>query len=506
MKPRYPTGWAGQLAIIVVGALTLGLVTGLGYVALTSRTPEPDVALPDRGKVSASPTPSPSSSASATASASPSPSPTAAATASASATATAAATVVASPTGTASGSASAAPDPIADPPATAAAAPRTISKVSARLFGVHDANPVGGGWPNAPVRSLRVWDTGDTWRQIEPSPGKFDFTHLDAVVSTAEANGADSLIVLGQTPGFHATNPKADSFYGAGASSMPKMAAWKNYVAKVGSRYRGRAVSFQVWNEANVVGFWSGTPQQMAQLTKAAHDVLTRVNPKATLVAPALVTRLSGQRSWLNKFYAQRVGGRPVAAWVDVVSLQLYPMATGTPEDSMALLGVNRGILARYGVRKPIWNTEVNYGMTGKPVSLLPESQQAAYVARTYLLNAANGVNRVYWYGWEIQTIVSTRMVSSDLSSLTSGGVAFSAVADWMRGTRIDWCPVDANGTYTCTLTKGTEVRRVYWNPSRSASVQTPAGTTTVHKLDGSNSALTGGSTLQVDSVPVMVK
>ena len=35
-------------------------------------------------------------------------------------------------------------------------------------------------------------------------------------------------------------------------------------------------------------------------------------------------------------------------------------------------------------------------------------------VVATYLLNAANGVQRVYWYGWDQQSIVGTLMVEPD--------------------------------------------------------------------------------------------
>ena len=44
---------------------------------------------------------------------------------------------------------------------------------------------------------------------------------------------------------------------------------------------------------------------------------------------------------------------------------------------------------------KPVWNTEVNYGLSAGGVGARPRAigidRQAAYVVRTYLLNAANG-------------------------------------------------------------------------------------------------------------------
>ena len=53
------------------------------------------------------------------------------------------------------------------------------------------------------------------------------------------------LLVLGQTPEFHAKDPAAESFYGAVASSPPRLAAWKRYVRKVAERYAGRPVVLQ---------------------------------------------------------------------------------------------------------------------------------------------------------------------------------------------------------------------------------------------------------------------
>ena len=134
---------------------------------------------------------------------------------------------------------------------------------------------------------------------------------------------------------------------------------------------------FQIWNEANVKGFWSGTPQQMADLTKAAHDVVDDGRAAADLVAPALVTRLTGQRAWIDEFYATRVDGAPVADFVDVVSLQLYPDAEGTPESSMELLDGRCGqCSAGTACDKPIWNTEINYGLTGGESTAAASTEQ----------------------------------------------------------------------------------------------------------------------------------
>jgi hypothetical protein len=372
---------------------------------------------------------------------------------------------------------------------------------------MHDHDPVGKSWPGAPVGSIRVWDAGVTWREVETTPGVYNFQRLDAIVDSAEANGADALIVLGQTPVFHAERPNAESFYGAGASSPPTLESWTAYVRALATRYAGRPVAFQVWNEANVKGFWRGTPTEMAALTKAAHDVLSSLDPRPTLVAPAFVGRLIGQRAWFQSYFAERVDGVPVADFVDAVSLQLYPAADGTPETAMEFLQAARVVLEEYEVRKPLWNTEVNYGLTGLEVEPAPVLEQQAKVARTFLLNAANDVDRVYWYGWDQQSIVDTLLTEADGTTEAPPAAAYRTVRDWLLGSVVDSCEQDARGTYVCTLRRSDRVRRVYWNPSGPASVEVPATATTVwHLTEPPQTAPPAGSQLEVDAEPVMVE
>ena len=318
----------------------------------------------------------------------------------------------------------AAPRPKPSPTATA-----VPGGLGPEFFGVHDADPVGASWPKAPVGSLRIWDSGVAWNQVETAPGVYDWSRLDAVVKTARKHHAAPLIVLGQTPSFHSTKPKKIGAYGPGASSMPDLAAWTAYVQAVVERYNAPGVTFQVWNEANVEGYWSGTPKQMAQLTAAAREVVDAASPVPTLVSPALAVRTIGQRAWLRDFYAERVGGVPVADLADVLSLQLYPEAGAGPERGPELLAAARESLRLQGVPddKPIWNTEINYGLQGgEPAAPAPPEQQQANVATTYLLNAAGGIGRVYWYSWDLHTIADTDMVTADNDTLTPGGEAFT--------------------------------------------------------------------------------
>ena len=79
---------------------------------------------------------------------------------------------------------------------------------------MHASQPVGDTWPSAPIGSLRVWDAGVAWNQVEKTPGTYDWSRLDEIVKTARDHHAQLLIVLGQTPAFHSRHPKKVGAYG----------------------------------------------------------------------------------------------------------------------------------------------------------------------------------------------------------------------------------------------------------------------------------------------------
>jgi polysaccharide biosynthesis protein PslG len=363
-----------------------------------------------------------------------------------------------------------------------------------------------------------------------------DWTRLDDAVTAAHANGTEVTLVLGLSPSYAAATPTAP----------PDLALYKAYVHAVMDHYspaswgyRGIA-NYQVWNEANIATFWTGSYTQLAQLVRAAHSVRNAVDPGARIVAPAMVTRLSYQRTGLKKFYATKIGGVPVWKYVDAVSLNLYPVDTysdshgtnrpGTPEDSMALLRQVKAILAKDGVPKslPIWDTEINYGLHtgatgGTSAAPISDQLQVAYVMRTFLLNAAQGVKRVDWYAYDMGNLPPTaggaplgNTLLTDPSdrqagTLTPAGYAFTRVQSWMKGTLVGTatkrpCSANASGTYTCVIQYGTGMGRVYWNPWRSATVTLVPSARQKVSESGTTTKVSGGTKLKVGYQPVLVR
>lgn len=395
-------------------------------------------------------------------------------------------------------------------PASAAPAPTPPA-----YFGVHHnlvADPASP-WPKAPVGAVRLWDSGVSWRDVEPADNQWNWAKLDQQVAVARSKGADPMIVLGGTPQWASARgksvpPGSEPLLGPGAADMPVAAAWVDYVRQIVARYSKRGVTnFQVWNEPNVVRFWNGSPAEMKKLSDQARSVLKSVSPKSKFISPSFPLRLKNpQRNWFEAY--TKTG---VMRTYDAIALNPYPVPNQGPEESMALIAYAKAVLKKYKVpAKPIWNTEINYGLAGagQKQRVLPAALAAGYVARTMLLNKAGGVGRVYWYSWNYAPFFGINTTAKNSVTLTPAGTAFVTSRRWMSGQVLNGCTRDKAGTYKCTITTAKTRGFVYWNPvaSRRPVVKAPAKTYQFEYVNGKAVKARPGSGLKVGQVPVLIR
>ncbi len=365
---------------------------------------------------------------------------------------------------------------------------------------MHVGTPIGAEFPDAPVTALNLTTSGVYWNQVETGPGQYDFSRLDQIVSTSEDRGAQPMLVLGFTPAFHAADPSSPT----ARATMPDPAAWRRWVTTVVERY-GSRIDYQVWPEPNIVSNWEDSPAQMARLTAVAGEIVHQRAPKALVVAPATTLRLGSQQKWMDRFWATEVDGSPVADSVDAVALDPFPFEDGTPEDSLDLICRAQEILDKHDVDLPVWTNEINYGVpSGGPssgVAPYPDERQAAVVARTYLLHAALGVDRVYWLGWFSYPGLAVEMSRDGIT--TPAGRAFIQVHGWLAGGSVPECSVRA-GTHTCVVTARSTTTTVHWRERGTAGVRLPARAE-VQTLAGATRVARRGERLRLGQSPVAV-
>lgn len=393
-------------------------------------------------------------------------------------------------------------------------------RVPRGYFGLHDYSQ--DAYHHLRFGSLRIWDAHATWKDIETSPGHYDWSQLDSLVAAAQSHHVRVTLVLGMTPAFYASQP---------SQPPADLGDFRDYVRAVMGRYKNfhgqRGISaYQTWNEGNVPLFWTGTARQLAQLTQIVHQVRDRVDPGAAVVAPSFAVRLLSQRQWLADFQSQRVSRRPVWRFYDANALSLYPKATyqgrpGGPEDAFGLVHKVRRQFAAIGVprRTPLWASEINYGvegLSGASAQPISERRQVANVLRTYLLGAAHHLAAVYWYRYDWGklpgggTLGNTLLADpGNFDAVTPAGRALVTVEHWLRGRLVARsgrrpCAPDRLGTYTCVVRYSGGVRRIYWNPNRGVQLRLH-GAASLQDEYGRSTMLGTSATLRVDYRPTAV-
>lgn len=324
-------------------------------------------------------------------------------------------------------------------------------------------------WPAVSFGGWRLWDAYVAWPWLEPKKGEWNFEVLDNAVALAEEQGVEVLLPLALTPTWASARPTERSTYGPGLAAEPKkMEDWRNYVRTVATRYKGRIRYYELWNEPNRKGVYTGSLEDLLRLFQEAYQILKEVDPLNVVVGPATSNDRFDGVSWLDQ-YLESGGGN----YTDVISYHFYVGAHLPPEEMVKLIHRVQDVKAKYGYQdKPLWNTEAGWPH-GKTFS---DDEAAAYVARAYILNWAAGISRFYWYAWDNHSWVSLYMVEqADRKTLKSAAIAYQEVQKWLVGKQMDRCQLDRSNTWTCHLTGEDNYRAwILWNPDGPESFRVP--------------------------------
>jgi len=215
--------------------------------------------------------------------------------------------------------------------------------VPTTLFGLHiNKTTAANNWPPLQQGIIRLWDTGTRWNQIETNANVYTWTHFDACTNVIWTNNPNCKILytLGQTPAWAAlsTNTPDASDGTNGASSEPRdMNDWSNYLSTVATRYKGLIQYYEIWNETDYPGFYSGAISNMVTMAQVARRALTKVDPTIEVIGPNITL---GGFGWLERFI--QAGGPPP----DILSFHDYP--TTRPESCLAGLVGLRDMLSHY--------------------------------------------------------------------------------------------------------------------------------------------------------------
>ena len=367
-------------------------------------------------------------------------------------------------------------------------------------YGLHVPQIANGLVPSVPTGTIRLWDVGISWGKVQPSEKKFWWTGMDKAIANSNKLNAKILYVLGSTPTWAAKNKKQGTYPNKGAASMPSsMKLWKDWVTAVTKRYAASIDAYQIWNEANLQTFWMGTPDQMADLTNEAYKIIRKNDPTAQIVSASSTVRLT---SAYEKFFPAYLKGLKKRGWpVTAYSVHLYPNSLGTPADRVGYISTVRASLAAAGApAKPLWDTEVNYGLAGpgasNPKVNIDGDKAAAWVSQTYLDSARLGIDRTYWYSF---TPTPYSLLGIQMIPGSAGALGYATTYGWMVGGSVTCATAAVN---TCTIVKNGATSTVAWASTGSGSFVVPDGATNSVTAMNVSTPVTAGQSVTIGSMP----
>lgn len=331
-----------------------------------------------------------------------------------------------------------------------------------QFMGMHTLSPTRH-WPTVPFGAIRP--AGTTWGTIEPKQGRFDWHGLDTWVAAAQAHHVELDYLFLNTPQWASTRPEEHCGRGnIGCAAPPTDKAWTAFVTTLVKRYKGRISSYEMWNEPNAIGYFTGTAADMAHLAALAYPIIKSIDPRAIVVSPAPSSTgwPTPYATWLGQFLSAG-GGK----YVDAIAWHAYPGRSNQPalppEEIVSQIHKIRAVMAKHGVSDlPLWDTE---GGWGSDAQLPDEQAQASFLARWYLIQFSYGVARAYWYQWDNP---KWGTLWREATGETPAGRAYAQVYQWLEGaTGATRCEAAKAPIWTCGISKGKKRYLVAWSAGR---------------------------------------
>jgi len=342
---------------------------------------------------------------------------------------------------------------------------------------------------------------------LNPSAGTYKWDYIDLWIDAAKSHGvSDILYTFGRVPQWASSLPDQTTCGSRAGDNAPPSdlnsdgngtdQVWRNFVTALVTHAAGRIRYWELWNEPSYCGFWTGTNDQMVRMAKDAYQIIHSIDPNAVVLSPAPAGPVSYPPSiWMGPYLAAGGGN-----YADVISFHGPDPLSGpaTAEDVVPVVRGLRKVMESYGVAsKPLWDTEGNWGTSA---NISDPQQQAAFLARYYILHCSLGVQRLYWYGWNNDSFGT---LWDRPHRLRPAGLAYEQVFKWMVGSRVTRpCTADRDATWICELNNGES--RIMWRAGTVHSTTAPYPSQSVEDIRGN--VQWASNALEVGPSPIMVR
>jgi xylan 1,4-beta-xylosidase len=205
------------------------------------------------------------------------------------------------------------------------------------------------------VRRVRAHAILHDDNAVVDSDGTYDFDRIDAIYDQLLEIGLRPVVELSFMPATLARDPQETVFTYRGIISPPKdWAAWRDLIAALAAHLIDRygidevaTWAFEVWNEPNLVVFWTGTTDEYLRLYDETAAALKSVDERLLVGGPS-----TAASEWIERLARHAADNKIPLDFVTSHTYGNMPLNT-------------RPALARHGFGDvPVWWTEWGVGST----------------------------------------------------------------------------------------------------------------------------------------------
>jgi hypothetical protein len=340
--------------------------------------------------------------------------------------------------------------------------PRTIDRT---FFGMHLNQFIHEPALNVRFGTFRLWDSNTTWNLLNPAPGAYDWTTLDIYLNWAQTNNYDVIYTFGWAPCWESPCTSGDP----GAKQVASVVDWNNFVTALVTHAKGKIKYYEIWNEPSITVFWTGPPPEssvpnsLAGLAQQAFQIIKSVDSHAQVLTPSPQGDSAFVASWMDKYLsAVQHLSNGTSVYADAIAFHDY---VGAPaENVIALVNNMRRTATAHGLSGlPLFDTE---GSWGNGMGFSDQDEQAAFLARSYTLQASMGIDRFAWYGWDYVPFGTLW----DPAGVHKSGTAYGTISQWLIGAQISACSQPTADTWSCPLVRPNGYQaQILWSPTTSS-------------------------------------
>jgi hypothetical protein len=245
------------------------------------------------------------------------------------------------------------------------------------------------------------------WSSIEGTQGRYDWSKVDRMVDGALARGMHPLGILTYTPTWARPAGTDDKY---GPTTDAARTAFGALAKAAAARYANRMNTWEIWNEPNIVNFWTPKPDASAyaKLLHAASVAIRSVDANATIISGGLAPApdsSDGTRvkplTFLTAAYNAGIGPDITGVGIHPYSFPASPIDQSTKSWNLftQLPGIHDFMASRGDGGKLIWGTEFGAPTQGPANERVTEQQQAQYAVDAYnQVMAWTWMGPLFWY------------------------------------------------------------------------------------------------------------